>query len=92
MKRNMTLPAKGSVILLLIAMVAATPFLATAGGLVMVLDAVGLTGENAAGCAGNLAGAQMRSKVTCSDSSRLGERPFPKPGRERPLQFNFRRY
>ncbi len=92
MNANKTPWRRGCLILSIIVIVSSTPFLATAGGLAKILEAVGLTGAHDAGCAGRWAGEPAKSNVACGASPKPGAQHFPKPGRERPLQFNFRRY
>ena len=78
--------------LLIIAIVSAAPFLATAAARDKIMEAVGLTSAQGTGCASGSTADQATANDLCSASQEDAARHVPNPGRTRPLQFNFRRY
>lgn len=92
MSRRKAAWCKGSVILVAFSMAAATPFLATAGGRARVMEAVGL-----GGVPGGESGQSSKvDHATANDAGASSADRMVGQGRqtvrERPLQFNFRRY
>jgi hypothetical protein len=78
--------------LLIIAIVSAAPFLATAAARDKVMETVGLTSAHNTGCASGTAADQATANGFCLASQEDAARHVPNPGKNRPLQFNFRRY
>lgn len=78
--------------LLIIAIVFAAPFLATAAARDKIMETVGLTSAQDAGCARSASADQSTTNGICSATQENAAQHVPTPGRNRPLQFNFRRY
>lgn len=78
--------------LLIIAIVSVAPFLATAAARDKIMETVGLTSGQDAGCASGTTADQAMGNGPCSASQEKAAQHVPTPGRNRPLQFNFRRY
>ena len=78
--------------LLITAIVFATPFLATAAARDKIMETIGLTSAHDTGCAGGATAGQLVANGVCSASQDDAARHVPNPGRNRPLQFHFRRY
>ncbi len=78
--------------LLIIVIVSSAPFLATTTAREKIMEVIGLTSAYDTGCTSAAATDQAAARGRCSASQDGATRHVPNPGRNRPLQFNFRRY
>lgn len=91
-KANRKTWRKGRSILLAIAIASATALLTPAGARARIMETVGLAKTHNPASAGSAAEDQATAHGVCAATPKLAVQHLPNPGRERPLQFNFRRY